>query len=409
MAKLPTLWLQGASQRLAGAVVYQQAGRTLGRSLAQEISNPRTSAQMSQRIKLSNLVKLYQANRSWAKLSFETKPRTWSDYNAFVSANLAGANVALTKAMVTAGAAVVAPVKVTAGTLGSVTLRVDGDFISSNINTGAAGEGDMETIAEFTALILDNNNGLQEGDQFSFIQYIQQTDPQGFPFIICRPYEVILNRTDSRALADFMPTDILQMVGEEETTLGLLANEFTGGVAMVFSRTTASSTRVTTGYICLTPGNTVYPQYTSQAAADAARESYGQSEDIFLESRAAADTTGNISTVLSLSSVAINGTTVGSGQGVDIPLPVGTQVRFTFSQPLSEPSTVSVLQYQHSGGSRTNVATSTPVISGNTLTFTTTEAIGSQSWASGSALTLIAIYDSLWYAFNTSVSTNSMD
>lgn len=409
MAKLPTLWLQGASQRMAGAVVYQQAGRTLGRSLAQEIKNPRTASQMSQRIKLANLVKLYQVNRSWAKLSFETKPRTWSDYNAFVSANLAGAVVYLTKPQVAAGSAVVAPVKVTAGTLGNVVLNVTGDFIASNINTGPAGEGDITTIADFSTLVIDNNNGLQEGDQFSLIQYIQQTDPQGFPFIICRAYEVILNRNDGRDMSDFMPMDILVMVGDEATTLGVLANEFVGGIAMVFSRTTASSTRVTTGYICLTPGNSVYPQFTSEAAATEARDSYGQSDDIFLESRAAADKTGNVNVSTSLLSVKINNVEVSRDAEVSIPIAANTPIEFTFSKPITaEPASLQLL----AGGRNTTtgqVPTGAPIVSGNLVRFTPSAAIGTSAWTAGSSFHVGVKMGGVNYIWTLKVASNSMD
>lgn len=409
MAKLPTLWLQGASQKMAGAVVYQQAGRTLGRSLAQEIKNPRTASQMTQRIKLANLVKLYQVNRGWAKLSFENKPRTWSDYNAFVSANLAGAVVYLTKPQVAAGAAVVAPVKVTAGTLGNVVLEADSEKINSNINMGEYVIEDEPTIAAFSAAILDNNNGLQEGDQFSFIQFIQQTDPQGFPFIICRPYEVILNRTDGRNLWDFMPEDEIASGSGTGNKLSTGVVDFTGGVAMVFSRTTASSTRVTTGYICLTPGNTVYPQFTSEAAAAAARESYGQGDDIFLESRAAADKTGNVNVSTSLLSLTINNAEVAQLAEVSIPIAANTPIDFTFSQPITAvPASLQLL----AGGRNTTIGTvpaGAPIVSGNSVRFIPSAAIGTSAWTAGSSFNLGVKMGGVNYIWTLKVASNSMD
>lgn len=409
MAKLPSLWLQGASQRMAGAVVYQQAGRTLGRSLAQSISNPRTASQMSQRIKLANLVKLYQVNRSWAKLSFETKPRTWSDYNAFVSANLAGAVVYLTKPQVAAGSAVVAPVKVTAGTLGSITLRQSPDEIFSNINVGSISITAETTIANFSAAILDNNNGIAEGDQFSFIQYIQQTDPQGFPFIICRPYELILNRTDGRALFDFMPEGILEAGGEATSTLGVDTSDFTGGVAMVFSRTTASSTRVTTGYICLTSNNTVYPQFTSPAAAEAARQSYGQGEDIFLESHVAADKTGNHNVSLAMISMKINDVITPQNRDVSIPIASGTKLQFNFSNNIPSTAASYTLIAGTSPESMTNVNSTNVIADGNVVQMTTAVPIGSSSWRAGSNFYIGVRLEGIDYAWKLKVSSNSMD
>lgn len=409
MAKLPTLWLQGASQRMAGAVVYQQAGRTLGRSLAQSIRNPRTASQMSQRIKLANLVKLYQVNRSWAELSFETKPRTWSDYNAFVSANLAGAVVYLTKPQVAAGSAVVAPVKVTAGTLGNVVLEADSEKIISNINMGEYVIEDQPTIAAFSTAILNNNNGLMEGDQFSFIQYIQQTDPQGFPFIICRPYEVILNRNDGRSLWDYMPEDELASGAGTGNKLSTGVTTFTGGVAMVFSRTTASSTRVTTGYICLTPGNTVYPQFTSPAAAEAARQSYGQGEDVFLDSREANDKTGNHDVALALISMKINDVITSQNKEVSIPIASGTKLQFNFSNQIPSSAASYTLLAGTSPEAMSTVNSTNVIADGNVVQLTTAVAIGSSSWATGSNFYLGVRLEGVDYAWKLKVSTNSMD
>ena len=410
MAKLPTLWLQGASQRMAGAVVYQQAGRTLGRALAQQVANPRTSQQMGQRIKLANLVKLYQVNRSWAKLSFETKPRTWSDYNAFVSANLTGAAVYLTKQQVAAGAAVVAPVKVTSGTLGSVVLQANEDVIDTNINTGALEILATMTVAEFSAAILDNNNGIFEGDQFSLIQYIQQTDPQGFPFIICRPYEVILKRTDGRLLSDFIPFGLLAGGSAQDPILSVDASTFTGGVAVVLSRTTASGTRVSTSYICLTPSNTYYSQYTSAAAYNAAIISYGESTTVFLDSNSAADTSGNVALTNSLLSVTIANDRYVSGGNKTTPVPANNTFVFTFSQPVQSAAADIKMVAGPAGGTLNEVTTTNPTVSGNTVTFTPEVAVGPSGLAEGASWMLGVKSGDITYAVTLkNQSGNSMD
>lgn len=315
----------------------------------------------------------------------------------------------LTKPQVAAGSAVVAPVKVTSGTLGNVVLRQNEDVIDTNINTGALEILETMTIAEFSAAILDNNNGILEGDQFSLIQYIQQTDPQGFPFVICRPYEIILNRTDGRPLEDFIPYGLLAGGSAQDPILSVDASAFTGGVAIVLSRTTASNTRVTTSYICLTPGNSVYPQFTSQAAADAARESYGQNEDAFLESRVAADTTGNVTVTTSLLSISVNGTELAQMAEVSIPIAANTPIVFGFSQPI----TVEAADLRLLAGGRNSsiaaVATATPVISGNTVRFAPTAAIGTSEWTTGSSFNLGVEMAGIKYVWTLKVSSNSMD
>lgn len=409
MAKLPTLWLQGASQRMAGAVVYQQAGRTLGRSLAQEIKNPRTASQMTQRIKLANLVKLYQVNRGWAKLSFENKPRTWSDYNAFVSANLGGAVVYLTKPQVAAGAAVVAPVKVTAGTLGPVILSAGTNQIVSDLYSENDESLSILSVGDFSDDLIKANPALKEGDQLSVVLYFQQTDPQGFPYVVCRPYELILSRTSEAKVYDFLPEEVVMVSAGDNFALAINTTGFVGGAAVVISRTTAAETRVSTSYICLTPGNTVYPQFTSSAAAAAARESYGQSDEIFLESRSANDVEGNPQLVTSLLSMGINGAEYARGASVTFPIAAQATLSFRFSQPVTTSPTAAKLYISNAGGANTQVATATPQVTGSFVIFTLSSAMGSASWTNGSVVTLTVQLDGTNYSYNLAMSSNSMD
>ena len=67
------MWLRGASKKLGGTVLYTQGGRTLQRELAPEVKNPKTPAQMGQRVKWANLVAFYRANAGWMPKAFENK------------------------------------------------------------------------------------------------------------------------------------------------------------------------------------------------------------------------------------------------------------------------------------------------------------------------------------------------
>ncbi len=60
-------------------MLYTQGGRTLQRELAPEVKNPKTPAQMGQRVKWANLVAFYRANASWMPKAFENKKATQSD------------------------------------------------------------------------------------------------------------------------------------------------------------------------------------------------------------------------------------------------------------------------------------------------------------------------------------------
>lgn len=215
MSKIKNLWLRGSKQRLGGAVTYMLKGQQIVRELAAHVSNPQTDAQMEQRVKLPNLVGFYRANKAWMdKYSFESKKKTWSDYNAFVSANLKNNQIYLTKEQVQAGAAVAYPYIITKGTLPSVSVQEDNgnEQFHTDLYTGelVITAGDTSTtVAMLAAALIENNNGLHEGDQLSFVWNLQQVDADGTPFIICRYVELMLDLADSMTIADRIGQDVL--------------------------------------------------------------------------------------------------------------------------------------------------------------------------------------------------------
>lgn len=215
MAKSRNLYTRGLQKKLGGAVWYQAKGETRVRELAAHVSNPQSDSQMEQRVKLSNLVAIYRANKAWMdKYSFESKKASWSDYNAFVSANLKNNTIYLTKESVAVGAAVVAPYILTKGTLPSVGLSwiVGNEVFKTDLYTGdlSIPSGDtLVTIAQLSAALINNNNGLKEGDQISFIQNIQRTGANGDPFITLRYNEIVLDTTDTTTIADRIGADVL--------------------------------------------------------------------------------------------------------------------------------------------------------------------------------------------------------
>lgn len=243
MAKSRNLYTRGLQKKLGGAVWYQAKGETRVRELAAHVSNPQSDAQMEQRVKLSNLVAIYRANKAWMdKYSFESKKTSWSDYNAFVSANLKNNTIYLTKESVAAGAAVVAPYIFTKGTLPSVGLSwiVGNEVFKTDLYTGALSipSGDKNvTIAQLSAALINNNNGLQEGDQISFIQNIQRTGANGDPFVTLRYNEIVLDTTDTTTIADRIGADVL------------LTDEYDGMTCLCMAP--ADNSAVVGGLICI--------------------------------------------------------------------------------------------------------------------------------------------------------------
>lgn len=289
MAKLPNLWLKGGSQRLGGVVLYQSNGQTLARELAPSVSNPRTDSQMQQRVKLANVVAVYRSNKNWMRGAFENKKQGESDYNAFVKANLGSSLVATSKSQAAAGAAVVAPYKITEGSIPTVECVLSETIIQTNLYLGNYQVTPTSTVGEFTQALMANNGGIAEGMQLSVILNLQQaTQEAGIPYIITRPYECILSLTDSRLLSTFFPGSFMASGGSPNAVLELDISDYgTGAAAVILSQTIGGKTRVSTQYLIPFGNNTYYADYTSNQAWAAAIISYGENTTNFLDSNTA--------------------------------------------------------------------------------------------------------------------------
>lgn len=322
MAIVQNFWLKKSKKRLAGAVLYQAMGQTRARELASSVANPRTTSQMSQRVKWSNLVNLYRANQSWMKYAFETKKTNQSDYNKFMSVNVAGSQIFLPKQIANAGGCIVAPYVMTQGSLPSIEITEGNDGWNTNIYLAdASGLNANSTVGEFSQQILAANPAIQTGDQLSFIRLTQMTNAStGVPYVVVRRYEVIIDATDTRPFYNFMPGDYISWDGGAATPyLTIMDSGNAGGFLMVLSRTTGGKTYVSTQQIVVANNAALINAYSSESAKAAAIASYGEEADAFLSATSANEDT-QAATQLSIISAQIDGTTYVAG---DTLYPVG--------------------------------------------------------------------------------------
>lgn len=283
MAVIKNLWLRQSKQKLAGAVTYQLKGQTIAREQAATVANPRTTAQMTQRVKLANLVNFYRANKSWMhKGAFETKNRTWSDYNAFVNANLVGSQVALTKTQASAGVAICAPYIVTKGTL--TPLNIESGEVSGGttaIAIAISASAAPTTWGALSQAFIDAYPGIQNGDQLSIIHYLQSETASGV-FLRVKAEELIL---------DIYSTDLLTQVlpnwSVEDDAIGYSAVASDSGtevgISVCFSRTIGGAIKVSDSQIVML--NTSFlSEATAAGVEEDAIASYGGSSSNFLDS-----------------------------------------------------------------------------------------------------------------------------
>jgi len=274
MAKSRNLWLRQTKQRLGGAVTYVLKGQQIIREQAAQISNPRTSSQMSQRVKLANVVAMYKANRNWMeKYAFEDKKSTWSAYNAFVSANLAGNTVALTKQEAAAGCCIVAPYRMTSGSLPSVEVNeTSSGLFETNLSVGSSFVLADATVALLSEALLASNNVLQAGDQISLIVNYQVESGTAYAAVV-RQYEVIINTSDTTPLSDRMDVAHLTVSnGNLAFTTGL--TDPTLGFMFCLSRDDGSKVRVSTQSLILNDP-AIYQSFSEDSKWEEARQSYG--------------------------------------------------------------------------------------------------------------------------------------
>ena len=383
MAISRNLYTRGLKQRLAGAVWYNRKGETVVRELAAQVSNPKSAAQMEQRAKLANMVAFYRANQFWMHWgAFQTKKSEWSDYNAFVSANMGMDAVYLTKQWAEAGATVVAPYIVSVGSLPRVNVTVVGDTLISDIYVGSELTiVDNTPIGTISAAILANNNAIQEGDQISIVVEIQQSTSQA-PYVTARAFELIVDTQDTTTVAERGLEGLTVEGSAGQESLGYTLPSENGGGTFILSREDSKGLRVSSQEIVLTATQETYlASFKTSAAKAAYMQSYGSdgSQNFLSGGYSSQASEGGVSLpqqILTVKGVAAGGYT-GSIEGsitivmASTALPLGTGGIKVGHRPINSEATV---EY--------NTITSTNVtISGNTYVVDTDSMGGSNTHA----------------------------
>lgn len=320
MAKLINGLLGNSRNKIGSIVTYVSKGQQIARSKAANISNPRTASQMTQRIRLSNVVAMYRANKDWMdRYAFENKPTRWSVFNAFVSANLSASLVALTKQEAAAGACVVAPYKMTDGSLPQIQINA---LLESGVYTTDLFIGDLvigadTTIGELSAALIANNNGIVQGMQLSLIENAQEI-VNNTPRVVVRAYEFIINSSDTTPLADkWSSAGLTTYTGSSSNAIAYSTASGETAFTFVLSHTYGGKTHVGASYMVL-KDPTVYENYTSSTAVDLAIQSYGSGNSTpFLDStEAGGSASGDVPQVISILGAQVHATGAADGQYV---------------------------------------------------------------------------------------------
>lgn len=363
------MWLRGAKKKLGGTVLYTQGGRTLQRELAPEVKNPKTPAQMGQRVKWANLVAFYRANAGWMPKAFENKKATQSDYNKFMSLNAANSRIYLTKEQARQGACVVDSYRVSDGTLQPVDIfPTTQNWVTNLYLTGLDKLDATTTVAALSNALLTSNAGLRSGDQLSFIRVTQLfNNTTDIPYIQVRAYELLINEQGPGLVKDFWPIELIAL-GQEQETKALMVknNNKQGGFAIIVSRTQGGRVLVSPSQITQVNMADVINKYSSSAALQEAIDSYGRGDEVFLDSKDA-NAIGQQPTTLSITGVSSGTSKVSAVPGGELDLTdtdFNTGFNVTFNQNIS--GNVESLKVTIAGNKYTDAVN--PDFEGNSVT-----------------------------------------
>lgn len=241
----------------------------------------RSQAQQTRRVKWGNLVQFYKVSKLFMNRAFETKTKTQSDYNKFMSVNLSKTQVSISKDEANQGACVVEPLTISMGSLKPIVYVAEPDSVrfleGSNYEIT-----ENTTVGQFATQILANYPDILPMSQLSFIRYVQVLE-SGVPKVQMDAYEITLDTADSSLLSSKMPGESIEAY--QGALNWIIPSGMSGGIAIILSYSAdGKGIRVSTQDVQMFGDTDIYDDYTSADNAANARESYGEDEEFFLES-----------------------------------------------------------------------------------------------------------------------------
>lgn len=195
-----------------GNVTYSvKNGRQVITNRITREANPRTEAQMAQRIKLANILATYRLLRDSLRTCFETDDdggRTPSStvYNRFTGINLLSRPVFLTRELAREGACVAAPYRVSDGALPAIHVTDGPAGAATDILLGDLELTEETSVARFTEAVVRLNQLYEEGDSIAYVHLSQTLSREtGVPRVTPLFCSVRLDAADRRPLRSLAP------------------------------------------------------------------------------------------------------------------------------------------------------------------------------------------------------------
>lgn len=163
-----------------GATTYYVAeSRQLARQAMNNsnygVNASRTDLQQARRVKWSNLVNFYSANKAWMKKAYEDLKPGVSIFNRFMQLNIGSADVALTRQEAQCKAWVPASYRVTQGSLPPISFSYEGEEPVMSLR-GQISIADDTTVAQFANAVIASNPEFMAGDAIVFVAFEGETN-----------------------------------------------------------------------------------------------------------------------------------------------------------------------------------------------------------------------------------------
>lgn len=165
-----------ARGKVGDVVLTRLAGEQVARARNRAPKNPKTTKQMAQRAALATCVEFYTRGvKNLFKFAFESKKPSESDYNAFVRANIGIIPVQSHKSLVENNS-VFGPIIMSQGSLiePAFNFGVDDEHGALMIKSTGT-DGNALTIGQLSKAIAERN-GLADGDIITFVAIIADDD-----------------------------------------------------------------------------------------------------------------------------------------------------------------------------------------------------------------------------------------
>lgn len=267
----------------AGSLTFKQTGgQTIVSEKVTQTTDAKTELQQKQRMKWANVIRMYQVLRPYMKLAFGGSQNGRTDYNKFVSVNLALQPVYLTKSEVSAGACVVAPYKITHGKLKSIAVAGTAGEAVTNISLGSLTIGADTTVADFSNAVVQHNKFFTYGDQITYFLVFQEiNEVTGTPMADIDACCIVLDKNNDAKLLSLV--DKRGFASRDGYLAAQSDYDFGNhGMVWIHSRKNPADGTTMVSAQFLVCENALLAQYQGQDAYDTAVNSYGGVNTIYL-------------------------------------------------------------------------------------------------------------------------------